>query len=86
MLVEENPLLAYDSTKFKLLRHNIRDNGVFRSRERNFFRDSGKFESTGFICVLYYKGKRGEIGFVRDSEKFEITVYEITDFICVLAI
>ncbi len=25
------------------------------------------FEITGFVCVLNYEGKRGEIGFVRDS-------------------
>ncbi len=36
------------------------------------------FEIAGHICVLEYINRKSrEIGFVRDSGKFEITVFEI---------
>ncbi len=58
--------------------HTVRDNGVFRSEERNFVGDSEKFEITMFeitgpICILNYKEKCGKIGFFGDSGKFETT-------------
>ncbi len=40
------------------------------------------FKITDLICVLNYTGKRGEIGYIRDSGKFEITVFEIVGVQC----
>ncbi len=40
------------------------------------------FEITGFFCEFDYIGKRGKVGFVRDSGKFEIAVFDVAGVDC----
>ncbi len=53
----------HDCTKLKLLSHDVRGEGVFCSRERNFVRDSVKFEITVLqerVLFAYLNIKKNE--------------------------